>query len=438
MLVAVIDLLTNGDVQALIIGSINPDQAHVIASLGNQAQIPILLLAAQPIPMASFPFLIHANIDEASQATPIAALTKHFGWRYVVPIFEESEYSIRTVFSFLNALQSADVIIPVHVVIPTNASDTLIENELLKLKSMKANIFLTCMMPDLASRLYQCASHVGLMEHGYAWVATNSFASVIETLSSEVIDAMQGVVGIRPRMPSSSNTSHFTKIFITQFGKENPESELSYPTIHDFLAYDATWAVAVAAKKLDSRLCSNNPQFWNCSTNFNTLPVSYEGQKFLDAIQTTKFDNLGINYRLVDKQLQSSSFEIVNVVGKGVRVRGFWSPDFGTWSLNTSNCCKNNLKPIMWPGDTMEVPKSWSIRTTRKKLRIALPCTTLLLPVCISKHLIIEYCKDVFESAIQKLSYQVEYEYISFADQTSYTDIIGMVYNEVRTNIISL
>ncbi|KAG6585768.1 Glutamate receptor 2.7, partial [Cucurbita argyrosperma subsp. sororia] len=163
-------------------------------------------------------------------------------------------------------------------------------------------------------------------------------------------------------------------------------------------------------------------------TDLQTLGVSRNGEKIGEALSKTKFMGLTGNYEIVNGQLQSAEFEIVNVNSNGGNRVGFWNHEKGLLS---------NKKTVIWPGNTAAVPKGWDFQTTGKRLRIGVPVKKGYIEFLKVKGTEVEgYCKDVFDAAIATLPYDVPFDYIPFALPNgsragSYDDLIMQVYEGV-------
>ena len=98
-------------------------------------------------------------------------------------------------------------------------------------------------------------------------------------------------------------------------------------------------------------------------------------------MSSINFTSLVGDFSFVNGQLQSSTFEILNVIGDGGRSIGFWTPQSGlvtklNFLINTENAystSKSNIGSIIWPGDSTSIPKGWEIPRNGKKLRVGVP-----------------------------------------------------------------
>ncbi|KAL6212676.1 hypothetical protein ACLB2K_017894 [Fragaria x ananassa] len=143
---------------------------------------------------------------------------------------------------------------------------------------------------------------------------------------------------------------------------------------------------------------------------------------------------------LIDGQLQSSNFRIINVNGHGARTIAFWTPKHGLVSKMSSPNTTRHLGPVIWPGESLSVPKGWEIPTMWNKLRIGVPVRdgfTELVKVTIDPTTnttdVTGFSIDVFKAVVDMLPYALRYEFIPFAkpDGTragTYNDLCYQVY----------
>ena len=72
----------------------------------------------------------------------IAALIQAYGWREVIPIYEDTDYGIGLILYLIDAFQEVDVRFPYRSIISQSLKDSDILEELKKLKAMQTRIFL--------------------------------------------------------------------------------------------------------------------------------------------------------------------------------------------------------------------------------------------------------------------------------------------------------
>ncbi|XP_010914101.1 glutamate receptor 2.7 [Elaeis guineensis] len=437
---AAVDLLKNVRVQA-IIGPQTSSQTEFVADLGNKTQIPILSFSATSPSLSSArtPYFVRATFNDSSQVGAIAAIVEQFGWREVVPIYADSDYGAGIIPALTDALQDVEARVPYRSVISPSASDDRLDEELYKLMTMQTRVFVVHMTPRLGSRLFQRAQELGMMTDDYAWITTDGITDLLDLLDPTVIDWMQGVIGVRPYVPRSKEIVNFTTRFKARFRRDNPTVEPTDPTVFQLWAYDAAWALALAVEKVgaSSPLFQQKPSQNGYNSDLAKLGESQTGPKILEAISNTQFHGLAGEFRLIDGQLQSSVFEIVNVNGKGGRGIGFWTPASGISRLRVSSKNKTGLKPVIWPGDSTTVPKGWQVPTNGKKLQIGVPVKQGFTEfVNVSQNpftnetTVTGYCIDVFEAVMKALPYAVPYEYVPYTNVESYDDLVRQVFEK--------
>ncbi|CAA2954770.1 glutamate receptor -like [Olea europaea subsp. europaea] len=322
------------------------------------------------------------------------------------------------------------------------ATDDQIVAELYKLMTMQTRVFIVHMLSPLGSRMFTKAKQLGMMSQDYAWIITDGITNEINLMDTSVIESMLGVIGVKPYIPKTKE--------LQEFNTRWQLSNLSFiPELNIFgiWAYDSATALAMATEK--ARLTNDKFQMFNVPRNATDLErfgISKDGPELLQALSNTTFKGLAGNFQLLDGQLQSSPYEIVNLVGHGARVVGYWTKETGiVKELNSSNTkaystSKNNFGSIIWPGDTTSPPKGWTIPTNGKKLRIGVPVKdgyTEFLQVswnsASNSAEVKGYCIDVFDAVMAKLPYGIPYEYIPFATPDhksagSYNDLVYQVY----------
>ncbi|CAK9163541.1 unnamed protein product, partial [Ilex paraguariensis] len=393
-------LMKNVEVQG-IIGPTTSMQADFVIDLGGKAQVPIISFSATSPSLSSLrsPYFIRATQIDSSQVGAISAIVKAFGWREVVPVYVDNEFGEGIIPFLTDALEEIDVRVPYRSIIPPSATDDQLVVELYKLMTMQTRVFIVHMLPSLGSRLFTKAKEIGMMSEDYVWIITDAMANELSSMDQSVINSMQGILGVKSNVLRTKELENFTVRWKRKFLQANPTLVNAELNIFGLRAYDATTALAIA-----------------------------NGPMLLQALQNTTFRGLSGDFYLVDGQLQSSPYQIVNVIGNGGRGIGFWTPKNGIirelnfTNSNTDFRSKSNLGSIIWPGDTTSPPKGWVIPTNGKKLRVGVPVkdgfsqfVTVTRNPGSNKTTVTGYCIDVFEAVITALPYAVPHEYIPFA-----------------------
>ncbi|KAG8374598.1 hypothetical protein BUALT_Bualt10G0012000 [Buddleja alternifolia] len=447
---AALDLVKNFEVQA-IIGPLSSVQANFIINLGDEAQVPVITFSATSPSLSSIrsQYFIRATLDDTSQVHAISAIVQAFGWREVVTIYVDKEFGEGIIPFLTDALENVNARVPYRSVIPPLATDDQIAAELYKLMTMQTRVFVVHMPRPFGSHLFTKAKELGMLSEGYAWIVTNSMTNMLNLMDPYVIQSMLGVIGVRSSIPETNELDDFEIRYNKRMFLNNPPVA-SRPdlNIYGLWAYDATVLLAMAVEKaILTNVRFDKAHISRNSTNLEAFGVSNGGPKLIQALSSTIFKGLAGDFHLVDGQLQTPPYQIVNVVGPGARAVGYWMNENGIvkelnlTSTNTSTyfTSKSNLGSIIWPGDTTTPPKGWVIPTNGRKLRVGIPIKdgfNEFLRVTWNpdnKTKVEGYCIDVFDAVMAALPYGVPYEYIPFEKLNhnaagSYDDLAYQVY----------
>lgn len=427
-----------------IVGPQRSTQATFMADLGKKSQVPIISISATTPPLnpRRNPYFFRATQIDSSQVQPIAAIIKAFNWRQAVIIHSDDQYGEGLLPSMRDALREINTRI-YETAIPQSASDDRIAKELYKLMTMQTRVFVVHMLPELGTRVFSMAKEIGMMGAGYVWIITDGMSNSPSHIDDSAVEAMSGALGVRTHIPRTRELEDFQLKWGRRF-----EQEISELNIFGLRAYDATFALAKAVEKVGTtEFIFKKSSVSGKSTDLDNLGVSKNGPRLSEALSKTHFKGLAGDFRMVEGQLQSSTYEIINFNSKYITVVGFWTPENGlTQTLNSTNISSNtsvaNLSHIIWPGDgpnSFSFPKGWETPTNEKKLRIGVPVKSgvskfvreITDPVT-NRTKTTGYSIDIFEAVIKALPYAVSYEYIRFADKKgamagSYGDMVMQV-----------
>ncbi|CAH8360719.1 unnamed protein product [Eruca vesicaria subsp. sativa] len=446
---AALDLIKNKEVKA-ILGPRTSMQASFMIEVGQKSQVPIISFSATSpfLDSGRSPYFFRSTYDDSSQVQAISEIIKVFGWREVVPVYEDNAFGEGIMPGLTDALQAINIRIPYRTVISPNATDDEISNELLKLMTKPTRVFVVHINRFLASRWFPKAKETGLMKEGYAWILTNGVIDNLGLMNETDIIAMQGVIGIKTHFPISKEL----KTFRSRLAKAFPVSELN---VYGVRAYDATTALAMAVEEAGTSNMTFSKMDGRNISDLEALSVSQYGPKLIHALSEIKFKGLAGDYYFTDRQLHVSVFEIVNVVGTGEMMVGFWSQEKGlvrdlspsSRTTRTFSTWRDHLNPIVWPGFTTTVPRGWEIPTNGKKLKIGVPVDTFPQFVKVKKDpithetIVTGFCIDFFEAVIQAMPYDVSHRYIPFGDQDgkpygNFNDLLHQVYLGVYDAVV--
>ncbi|KAL6292722.1 hypothetical protein ACE6H2_000864 [Prunus campanulata] len=360
-------MIKKENVQA-IIGPQRSAEAKFVIELGRKTKVPIISFSATSpsLSPSHSPFFIRTAFDDSAQVKAIAAIIEAYGWLEVVLVYEDTDYGNGLIPYLVDAFQDVGARVPNRSAISLFSSDAEILRELGRLNSTSTRIFLVHMTASLGSKFFILAKKIGMMSEGYAWIVTEGLSTLLDPVSSEAMDSMEGVLGVRPHIPMTKYLEDF------MIRRKKPNKMTAGLNLFGLWAYDTVWALAMAVEKVGIENSSSMKQ--NVSTNLASLGTSAMAKTLVETVLSLKFRSLSGNFQLVKGQLEASAFEIFNVIGNKERIIGYWIDQQKGLSrqlkFNSSEAAntdvKRKLKQAIWPGDTTDRPAT-------KKLRIGVP-----------------------------------------------------------------
>lgn len=234
-----------------------------------------------------------------------------------------------------------------------------------------------------------------------------------------------------------------------KFDEENPlmgddDTELN---VFAVWAYDSITALAMAVERTTrtKNLRYVNPSSSsNNRTDLGNLGVSRYGPSLRKALSDVKFKGLAGEFKLIEMQLQSSTFEIINIIGNKEKRIGFWTPRNGL--VNAKSNQTTLFGSVEWPGKSNVVPKGWEVTSSGKKLRVGVPVkkgffnfVKVNIDPISNAMTPTGYCIDVFEATLKKLPYSVIPQYYAFdSPDENYDDLVYQVFKGVSSLSLSL
>ncbi|CAF2284155.1 unnamed protein product [Brassica napus] len=431
---AALDLIKNEKVSA-IIGPRSSLQAEFMIRLANKSQVPVITFSATSPLLTSTktPYFVRATLNDLLQVRAIAAIVKSFEWRSVVAIYVDNEFGEGIMPYLADALQDVHTCVTIRSVISLEASNDQITNQLYKLMTMQTRVFVAHMPPNLGFRVIQKARDIGMMGEGYVWIFTDGMTNWIgSTEHGSNLENMQGVLGLRSRIPNSKELGNFSLRWEKIFGQANAK-----PNVFALRAYDSITALAVAVEKTNTKnLRYDNliSAFLNNTTDLGTLGVSRYGPSLLKSLSDVDFNGLAGKFKLVNMELESSTFDIINFIAKEERIIGSWTQSNG---LVNENPTSERLGPVIWPGRSTVIPRGWEIPTDGKKtFKVGVPLKRGFLGFVDVKQdprkatIPTGYSIEVFEAALKRLPYSVIHRYVTFdTPNHSYDTLVEQVHN---------
>ncbi|KAF3554592.1 hypothetical protein F2Q69_00014824 [Brassica cretica] len=327
----------------------------------------------------------------------------------VVPVYVDNTFGEGIMPHLTDELQEINVRIPYRNVISPNATDDEISVEFLRMMTLPTR-------------------------------DTSGSSPTPLPMDETEFDTMQGVLGVKTYVPRSEELEAFKSRWKNRF----PLSDLS---VYGLWAYNATTALALAIEEAGtSNLTFVKTDAMRNMSGFQGLGVSQYGPKLLQTLSGVRFKGLAGDFRFINRELQPSVFEIVNVNGHGGRTIGYWMKEHGLLknvdqteaTMTTFSTWKDRLRPVIWPGDTTFVPKGWEIPTNGKRLKIGVPTNSgspqfvkVTRDPITNSTTFSGFCIEYFEAVIQAMPYDASYDFFPIED-LDYETLVYQVYLEIQ------
>ncbi|KAJ4980294.1 hypothetical protein NE237_031131 [Protea cynaroides] len=438
-----------------IIGPQSSGIAHMISSIANGLQLPLISFAATDPTLSAlqYPFFIRSTQSDNCQMEAMADLIGYYGWREVIAVYVDDEYGRNGISALHGTLAEKMSKISYKVAFPAGADLDQITDLLNKSKSIGPRVYIVHVSPDTGLAIFSIAQHLQMMTRDYVWFATDWLSATLDSLSvvNQTSVLPQGVVGLRQHIPQSWRQKAFVSRWRELYKKGLVSSGLN---AYGLYAYDTVWAVA---HSIDAFLHEQRNITFSFNKKLHVLNATelqleklktFDGGTFLlvKLLQTNftgltgavKFDTLG--------NLIGGGYEIINVDKAAVHIIGYWSnysglsvvpPETSKWGENSHFHSDQKLKNVTWPGQKTEKPQGWVIANSGRPLRIGVPKRVSFVEFVTEKkgsHKVEGYCIDVFNAARELMPYEVPYRFVAFGDGHSnpnYNELVRMVAEDV-------
>nr|GEV39843.1 glutamate receptor 1.2-like [Tanacetum cinerariifolium] len=381
---AVLDLLDNVKVQA-IVGPETYREANLLAPIADKAKVPIFSFAGSP--SMDYLYLFQIKEDESVMAKSIAALVKSYNSRDVIFLNEENDCGREILSYFLESFQDEGIQISQRIAVPALASDDQIIKKLQKVITSRTTAIIVHMSSLLANRHLFIAEKLGMVSEQCTWIVTYKTIDILQSVDNELIESLQGVIGLRSYIPASSKLLNLTARWYNECYAKYPTLATREVSVLAIWAYDTIWALAESIKRLEV---------------YSLFVVPDIDSMLLNEVSKTRFKGVSGEFRLIDGNLVSNGFKVVNVLGNG-------------GSTNTPK--RRTLQKTL--GENLKVGV-----LARRKFKN-------FIDVDIDNNVTtaMGFSVDVFNACIHSLPYGVPYELIPYGDET-YDDLIQKVYGQ--------
>ncbi|XP_042515369.1 glutamate receptor 2.7-like [Macadamia integrifolia] len=449
---AALDLIKNVGVQA-IIGPQTSAEAEFLAKMGSVAHVPIISFSAisSSLSPTRFPYFIQFAQNDSSQVKAIAAVLKAYEYKEVYLIHDDSNSGTAVVPYLIDGLQEIGAHVHRRIVLPDGIKGTAIEDILRELghTSTGGGVFIVHLSLSLGNSFFLHVKEMGMIKSGYKWIIMSGLTDFMSYMEPSVLSSMKDVVGIKTHVPLSGPHRRFMAKWRKQFGKEYSKERLKL-NVFGLWAYDATFATAKAVNRAILCLRRKPPcpevayNSSSSSRDFFNMSVSQMGSEVLKQMKETRYRTGVSGYvHLVNGELQSSSFEIVNVKEKSQKI-GYWNPKDGLfWSMSSSINVKEDHQVVQRPRSVLDATSSNNV------LRIGVPIK-IVFPQFINisrsysndkKPIVTGFSYEVFMNVMKNLQYTGTYEFFPYENENGepkgdYNELIQQVHDKVYDAVV--
>ncbi|KAF5453795.1 hypothetical protein F2P56_023514, partial [Juglans regia] len=423
-----------------IIGPQQSVMAHIISHIANELQVPLLSFAATDPTLNSlqFPYFVRTTQSDDFQMAAVADIVGYYEWRDVIAIYIDDDHGRNGVSALGDKLAEKRCKISYKAPMSPKLNSVEIKNALFKVALMESRVIILHIYATWGLDVLNVARELGMMRSGYVWIATDWLSTVFDTessLTSAAVDSIQGVLTLRMHMPDSEPKRELFKRWNNLTASNTENSRFGLNT-YGMYAYDTVWLLAHSLDKFLNQ--GGNISFSNDTslTEFHGGRLQFDAMSIFDGGNLLLSSILKVNTTGVTGKLEFTSegdlfhpaYEVINVIGTGIRTIGYWSnssglsvlsPDkYNAYEPNTSSS-KQKLYGVIWPGQTTQKPRGWVFSSSGRQLRVGVP-NRVSYREFVSR---IEnsdsyggFCIDVFNAAKDELPYAVPYKFVPFGD----------------------
>ncbi|KAJ1277548.1 hypothetical protein BS78_04G012900 [Paspalum vaginatum] len=429
--------------------------AHIISYVANELQVPLMSFASDAtLSSIQFPFFVRTMPSDLYQMAAVAAVVDYYQWKIVTAIYIDDDYGRNGIAALDDELTARRCKISNKIGFPSNAKRSELLNLLITVSNMESRVIIlhTGAEPGLKLLSLAKANGLNMMGNGYVWIATDWLSAYLDANSSvpaETINDMQGVLTVRPHTPKSKMKTNLISKW-SSLSKKYNHSDLRI-SAYGFYVYDSVWTVARALDAFfddsgrisftnDSRLHDET----GGSLHLEAMSVFDMGDKLLGKIREVNFTGVSgqVQFNAKDELIRPA-YDIMSIIGNGVRIIGFWSnytrllstilPEDLYSKPPNSSLANQHLYDVIWPGETAQKPRGWAFPSNAKELKIGVPNRFSFKEFVTQDNAtgtMKGYCIDVFTQALSLLPYPVTYRFVPFGSGTEnphYDQLVQMV-----------
>ncbi|PWA98601.1 periplasmic binding protein-like I [Artemisia annua] len=112
------------------------------------------------------------------------------------------------------------------------------------------SVIILDMSSSLASRVLLTAKKLGMVGEEYAWIITYKTIDILQSEDNEIIESLQGVMGLRSYIPASTKLLNLAARWYHECYLKHSSLASREITVLAIWAYDTIWALAESVQKL--------------------------------------------------------------------------------------------------------------------------------------------------------------------------------------------
>ncbi|CAL5025772.1 unnamed protein product [Urochloa decumbens] len=440
-----------------IIGPQSSVVAHVISHVANELQVPLMSFAATDPTLTSlqYPFFVRTIHSDQFQMASVADLVDYYGWNMVTAVYIDDDYGRNGIATLGDELAKRRLKILYKAAIRPGAKKSEMAAVLVKAAMMESRVFVLHAHDDSGLAVFSLAYNLTMTSGGYVWIATDWLSAVLDSvprLDSGLLSTMQGVLTLRQH----TGNTNMKKTLVSQWStlvKEESGGSGFLLNSFGFYAYDSVWMLAHALDAFFSSggniSFSPDPRLHAVAggaLNLDALSIFDGGMLLLEKIRKVNFMGAAGPVKLdSDGNLIHPAYDIINIIGSGLRTIGYWSNYSGLSIVSPETLYKKppngtienqKLRAVFWPGETTTTPRGWVFANNGNELRIGVPNRVSYRQFVSADNqtgMVSGFCIDVFAAAINLLPYPVAYRFIPFGsgrENPSYTQLINQIVTD--------
>jgi glutamate receptor, ionotropic, plant len=407
-----------------------------------------------------FPFFVRTMPSDLYQMAAVAAVVDYYQWKIVTAIYVDDDYGRNGIAALDDELTARRCKISYKTGFRSNAKKSELLSLLVTVSNMESRVIILHTGSEPGLKLLSLANGLNMMGNGYVWIATDWLSAYLDansSVSAETVNGMQGVLTVRPHTPKSNMKRNLVSKW-SSLSKKYNHSDLR-TSAYGFYVYDSVWTVARALDAFfddGGRISFTNDSRLRDVTggtlHLEAMSVFDMGNKLLDKIRNVNFAGVSGQVQFnAQFELIHPAYDIISIIGNGMRTIGFWSnytrllsttppEDLYSKPPNTS-LANQQLYDVIWPGETAQKPRGWAFPYNAKELKIGVP-NRFSFKEFVSKDngtgSMKGYCIDVFTQALTLLPYPVTYRFIPFGNGTEnphFDQLAQMVADNVSVDM---